>query len=187
MTTQKNAKPSSNETSAPTKGEQKRDLVFTRVFDAPLEQVWNAWTNARIVKKWWGPMGFTCPMARMDVRDGGKSLVCMRAPQEFGGQDMYSTWTYTRIVPMREIEYLHHFADEDGRRVDPTQLGLPPEMPEEVRNLVSIQAVDDNRTEVTVVEYDWPVGQMMEMSKMGMEQCLDKMAASLKESVNEGN
>jgi uncharacterized protein YndB with AHSA1/START domain len=177
------AKPSS----AATNGEQKRDLVFTRVFDAPLELVWKAWTNAEMVKKWWGPMHFTCPLAEMDVREGGKSLVCMRAPQEFGGQDMYSTWTYTKIVPMREIEYLHHFADRDGCRVDPAQQGLPPEMPAEVRNLVSFKVVDENRTEVTVVEYDWPVGQMMEMSKLGMEQCLDKMAASLNESVNEAN
>jgi uncharacterized protein YndB with AHSA1/START domain len=113
----------------------------------------------------------------MDVREGGKSLVCMRAPKEFGGHDMYSTWTYTKIVPLREIEYLHHFADKDGKRVDPAAQGLPPDMPEEVRNLVSFKPVG-NKTELTVTEFDWPVGQMMEMSKLGMEQCLDKMAAT---------
>ena len=53
---------------------------------------------------------------------------------------------------------------------------LPPEMPEEVRNLVTFKAVGGDKTEVRVTEYDWPVGHMMEMSKMGMEQCLDKMA-----------
>ena len=47
----------------------------------------------------------------MTASEGGRSLVCMRAPMGFGGQDMYSTWTYTRIVPLREIEYLHHFAE----------------------------------------------------------------------------
>jgi Activator of Hsp90 ATPase homolog 1-like protein len=62
--------------------------------------------------------------------------------------------------------------------MDPTQQGLPPEMPAEVRNLVTFKAADGNKTEITVTEFDWPVGQMMEMSKMGMEQCLDKMAAS---------
>jgi Activator of Hsp90 ATPase homolog 1-like protein len=104
----------------------------------------------------------------------------MRAPKEFGGQDMFSTWTYTKIVPMREIEYLHHFADKDGNRMDATEQGLPPEMPHEVRNLVTLKTVGDNKTEITVTEYDWPVCQMMEMSKIGMEQCLDKMAASLR-------
>jgi hypothetical protein len=80
----------------------KRDLVFTRVFDAPVEQVWKAWTDPEQVKRWWGPDGFSCPFARIDFREGGISLVCMRAPKEFmGGQDMYSTWTYTKIVPLR--------------------------------------------------------------------------------------
>jgi uncharacterized protein YndB with AHSA1/START domain len=164
---------------APATHVRKHNLVFTRIFDAPIEQAWNAWTDASMVKKWWGPESFTCPVAKMDVREGGRSLVCMRAPKDFGGQDMYSTWTYTRIVPMREIEYLHHFADKDGNRVDPQVQGLPPDMPSEVRNLVTFKAAGDNKTEITVTEFDWPAGQMMEMSKMGMEQCLDKMAASL--------
>ena len=160
-----------------TKSKKKKDLVFTRVFDAPVEQVWKVWVEPKMVMRWWGPDGFTSPSAKMDVREGGKSLVCMRAPKDFGGQDMYSTWTYTKIVPMREIEYLHHFADKGGNRVDPAEQGLPPDMPEEVRNLVTFKTVSDNKTKITVTEYDWPVGHMMEMSKMGMEQCLDKMAA----------
>jgi Activator of Hsp90 ATPase homolog 1-like protein len=102
----------------------------------------------------------------------------MRAPKEFGGQDMYNTWTYTKIVPMREIEYLLHFADKDGNRIDPLTMGLPPDMPQEVRNLITFKDLADDKTELTVTEYDWTVGPMMEMSKMGMEQCLDKMAAS---------
>ena len=179
MTTKNEIEHSTKPSSAPTKGVQKRNLVFTRAFDAPVEQVWKAWTDSEMVKKWWGPEGFSCPVARMDVREGGTSLVCMRAPKEFGGQDMFSTWTYTKIVAMREIEYLHHFADKDGNRMDPAQQGLPPEMPKEVRNLVSFQAVDDSKTEITVTEYDWPVGQMMEMSKMGMEQCLEKMVNAI--------
>lgn len=161
----------------PSSGET-RDLVFTRVFDAPVERVWNAWTDPEHVKLWWGPDRFTCPSARIDFREGGISLVCMRAPKEFGGQDMYSTWTYTKIVPLKEIEYLHHFADRSGNKVTPATLGLPPDMPEEVRNLVAFNAVGANKTRLTVTEYDWPVGQMMEMSKLGMEQCLDKMVDS---------
>jgi len=85
-------------------------------------------------------------------------------------------------VPLREIEYLHHFADKDGNRIAPATMGLPPDMPEEVRNLVTFKFVGGNKTELTVTEYDWPAGQMMEMSRQGMEQCLDKMAASLVET-----
>jgi hypothetical protein len=53
-------------------------------------------------------------------------------------------------------------------------------MPHEVRNLVTFNVLGDNQTEITVTEYDWTAGQMMEMSRMGLEQCLDKLAASLK-------
>jgi uncharacterized protein YndB with AHSA1/START domain len=158
----------------------KQDLVLTRVFDAPIEQVWKAWSDGEQVMRWWGPNYFMSPSAKMDFREGGVSLVCMRAPKEFGGQDMYNTWTYLKIVPMQQIEYLNHFSDENGTRVDPATLGLPADMPEEMRHLITFKDLGDNRTELTVTEFGWPVGQMMEMSRMGMEQCLDKMAESLK-------
>jgi uncharacterized protein YndB with AHSA1/START domain len=155
----------------------KQDLVFTRVFDAPVEQVWRVWTDAERVMRWWGPDGFTSPSAKMDFREGETSLVCMRAPKEMGGQDMYSTWTYREIVPMKRIEYIHNLADKDGNKIDPTSIGMPADFPQDLRNTVTFKALGDNRTEMTVTEYDWPVGQMMEMSKMGMEQCLGKLAA----------
>jgi uncharacterized protein YndB with AHSA1/START domain len=55
---------------------EKQDLVFTRLFDAPIEEVWKAWSDPEYVKQWWGPNGFTAPLARMDFRQGGTSLVC---------------------------------------------------------------------------------------------------------------
>ncbi len=160
-----------------TSGVEKKDLIFTRVFDAPIERVWQAWSNPADVMQWWGPTGFTSPMAKLDFREGGTSLVCMRAPADFGGQDMYSTWDYQRIVPQERIEYIHNLADKDGNKVDPVNLGMPSDFPQDQRHTVTFKAISDNKTELVVTEHDWTVGQMMEMSKMGMEQCLDKMAA----------
>jgi len=130
------------------------------------------------VMRWWGPHGFTCPVAKMNFRKGGTSLVCMRAPKEFlGGQDMYNTWTYEDIVPMKRFVYILRFADKDGNIIDPSQQGLDPDLPKEMRNEVTFKELAKNKTEVTVTEYDWKVGPMMEMSKTGLEQCLDKIAA----------
>ena len=156
---------------------EKKDLVFTRIFDARVEEVWKAWVDPEYVMRWWGPIGFTSPVARMDVREGGISLVCMRAPKEFGGQDTYNTWTYTKIVPLGRMEYIVSFADEHGKKVDPVALGLRADMPQDVRHLATFKDLGDNKTELTVTEYDWTVGEMRELSRMGMEQCLDKMAA----------
>jgi hypothetical protein len=55
-------------------------------------------------------------------------------------------------------------------------LGLPPDMPAEVRHRVTFEAGVDQRTKLAVTEYDWPVGQMMEMARISQEQCLNKMA-----------
>lgn len=158
---------------------KKIDLVVTRVFDAPVERVWKAWTDPERVMQWWGPNGFTSPSAEMDFREGGTSLVCMLAPQKLGGQDMYSTWSYRKIVPMQSIEYIHNLADRNGNKADPVKMGMPPDFPQDQRNLVTFKAAGGNRTEMTVTEYDWTPGQMMSMAETGLNQCLDKMAAML--------
>ena len=155
----------------------KLDLIITRAFDAPIEQVWKAWSRAEYVMLWWGPDFFTSPSAKMDFREGGTSLVCMRAPKNFGGQDIYSMWVYKTIVPLQSIEYIHNLADKEGNTVDPITLGMPPDFPKDQRNTVIFKSVRSSKTEMTVTEYDWTEGQMFELSKIGLEQCLNKMAA----------
>lgn len=157
---------------------QKKDLVLTRVFDAPIELVWNAWADPEQVKRWWGPTGFTCPVAKIDFREGGTSLVCMRAPKEFGGQDMYNTWSYRKIVSMSRIEFIFHFTDKDGTRIDPATLGLGPDMPQEVRHDIAFKVLGEGKTEMTVTEYGYTSDQIVDLSRAGLEQCLDKMATS---------
>jgi len=151
----------------------KHDLVITHVFDAPVEQVWQAWTNEDDVQQWWGPDGFTAPLVNLDFREGGVSLLCMSSPDH---GTHYSTWQYQNIVPLKQIDLLHNLADKNGTPVDPVAVGMPSDFPQNQRQVITFKAVGEYQTELTVTEYDWTVGQMMEMSKMGMNQCLDKMA-----------
>ena len=125
----------------PAQGSQKRDLVVTRIFDAPVERVWKAWSEPGYVMRWWGPNGFTSPSAAIDFREGGISLVCMRAPKELGGQDMYNTWIYQKIQPMQRIEFILNFADKDGNKLDPAKIGMPPGIQKEVPHVISFQAI----------------------------------------------
>jgi uncharacterized protein YndB with AHSA1/START domain len=155
---------------------QTHNVVVTRIFDAPVKQVWKAWSDSDYVKQWWGPTGFTCPLADIDFREGGTSLVCMRAPKEYGGQDMYNTWTYHKIDPPQSIEFVQHFTDQEGTQLDPAQIGIPPGVPKEVRHVISFKQLDEDRTEMTVTEYGYTSEQARDISKLGMEQCLDKMA-----------
>ncbi len=153
------------------------EVVVTRVFDAPVEEVWKAWSDPAYVMRWWGPTGFTSPSAEMDFRVGGASLVCMRAPAEYGGQDMYHTWTYTRIDSHERIEFVSNFADKDGTRLDPAMMGVPAGVPYDVPHVVTFKAAGDNGAEMTVAEYGYTTEQARDLSRAGMEQCLDKMAA----------
>ncbi|MHB1135095.1 MAG: SRPBCC family protein [Chloroflexota bacterium] len=152
---------------------KKHDLVVTRVFAAPVEQVWNAWSDAEQVKRWWGPVGFTAPLARMDFREGGTSLVCMSSP-EYG--DLYNIWTYREIRPPRKIDFIQSPADKDGNKVDPALAGMPPDVPPEVRTVVALKNIGDNMTEMTVTEFGYTSVQVLALSKAGLEECLDKMA-----------
>jgi uncharacterized protein YndB with AHSA1/START domain len=157
-----------------------RDLVITRLLDAPLELVWKAWTDPRHVMRWWGPDHFSSPSCIMDFREGGVTRVAMRAPQEMGGGDTFSTWTYTRIVPLQRIEYIQNLADRDGNRIDPSEAGLPPDFPQDVRTVITFKAVGD-QTELTITEYGMPGAdtQMGKFAEIGLNQSLDKLAASI--------
>jgi uncharacterized protein YndB with AHSA1/START domain len=97
---------------------------------------------------------------------------------------MYNTWTYKKIVPMQRIEYILNFTDKDGQALDPIAMGLPAGIPKEVRNVNTFKDLGHGRTEMTVTEYGYTSDQAHDLSKAGLEQCLDKMAESLKQSTS---
>lgn len=157
-------------------------VVATRSFDAPVTEVWKAWSDSDYVKQWWGPDGFTAPVADLDFREGGTSLVCMSHP-EYG--EIYNTWTYERIDSPHRIEFVQRFADEHGRPLDPQSQGAPPGVPPEVPHVISFRTTDRSggaSTEMTVTEYDYTTSEAAQISKAGLDQCLDKMVALFRET-----
>jgi uncharacterized protein YndB with AHSA1/START domain/catechol 2,3-dioxygenase-like lactoylglutathione lyase family enzyme len=158
----------------------RHDLALTRLLDAPLEQAWKAWTEPSYVTRWWGPRGFTSPLADMDVRVGGTSLVCMRAPAELGGQDIYTTWTYQNVLPREQLEFSLDFTDAD--RVVLPDHARPPGVPRAVRHVITFAPTDDRRTTMTVQEFGYATAEARDISQAGLEQCLDKMEEMLSSS-----
>ncbi|MBI3619428.1 SRPBCC domain-containing protein [Candidatus Peregrinibacteria bacterium] len=158
-------------------------LVITRTFDAPREQVWKAWTDPDIVKKWWGPAEFTCPVATIDLRVGGTYLSCMRstgAIEQFPkGQEFWSTGTYTEIVPMKRIVVSDHFCDSNGNVISPKDVGMPGQWPDEMIVTVTFEDMGDNKTKLTLEHAGHPK-EMMENATTGWNQSLDKFAAALR-------
>jgi uncharacterized protein YndB with AHSA1/START domain len=81
-----------------------REIVATRVFDAPRELVFDAWTDAQRIKHWWGPYGFTTTTTEMDVRPGGLWRFIMHGPD---GADYKNRIVYLEIVKPERLVYKH--------------------------------------------------------------------------------
>lgn len=88
-----------------------REIVITRVFDAPRELVFDAWTDREHIDKWWGPKGFTNTTHFMDVRPGGMWRYTMHGPD---GTDYRDRITYLEVVRPEKLVYLHGEDTDDG-------------------------------------------------------------------------
>lgn len=77
-----------------------RELVLSRLIDAPCETVYRAWTDAEILKQWFAPKPWSTPHAELDVRPGGSTLVVMSDPD---GNQFPNRGIYLEIVPNRKL------------------------------------------------------------------------------------
>jgi uncharacterized protein YndB with AHSA1/START domain len=98
---------------SPTESLTAREIVITRVFDAPREVIWNAWTDPKQVVRWWGPRGFTATIHEMDVRPGGVWKQTMHGPD---GTDYPSHVVFFEVVKPERIVY----SMVGGRKGDPS-------------------------------------------------------------------
>ena len=155
---------------------EERELVITRVFDAPREDVWNMWTESENIKKWWGPIGFTSPYAELDLREGGKYLYCMKGPDR---KEYWSGGVFREVVPMVKITATDSFTDKYGNIVPASTYGLTEEYPMELMLTVTFEDEDEGRTRVTIRHMGHPPGQDMEGARMGWTTSLDKFADAL--------
>ena len=164
---------------------EKKGITIERVFDAPREMVWRAWTEPEMAKRWWGPKDFTAPSIKIDLRVGGKYIFCMHGPEgsEFD-KDLYSAGVYKEIVPMEKLVVSDYFSDSEGNKIDPTVYGMNTDMPEEMDVVVTFEEAEGGKTKLTI-EYPRPESEekFQAMLKSGMEEgwnsSLDKLAQSL--------
>lgn len=159
-----------------------KELTIVRIFDAPRELVWKAWSDPEPFKKWWGPKDFTCPVAKIDFREGGKYHVAMHGPAgTVFDKDFWSTGVYKKIVPMKQIVVNDSFADEKGNIVSAKYYGMPGTFPMKTTITISFEE-KDGRTKMTLY---YPStkgieGKMLSDMTQGWNQSFDKLAESLK-------
>ncbi|ELZ05275.1 SRPBCC family protein [Natrialba asiatica] len=108
-----------------------RSLTIRRRFDAPLERVWEAWTDPDQVDQWWGPDGFTTTTDEMEVRPDGVWQFVMVGPD---GDEYQNRIVYDEIVEPERLAYTHG-SDDD---------------PEQFRVAVTFEESDGGGTELTM-------------------------------------
>jgi uncharacterized protein YndB with AHSA1/START domain len=147
---------------APTMAEQK--LAVTRVFDAPRDQVWQAWTDPEVISKWWGPEGFDVPVSTIVVEPttGGKFSLNMHSDAH--GID----------VPMDA----HFLEVVQGERLVYTE---PEPCLPEIKTVVGIVTFTDvdGKTEVGFDVTMQTSDEIRELSESGWAESFDRLAAVL--------
>lgn len=159
---------------------QEKDLTITRTFNAPREVIWAIWTEPELVRLWWGPEGFTAPVARIDLRVGGRYLYCMRSPD---CEDFWSTGVYREIVPMQKIVATDSFSDEMGRVVPAAHYGMSGLWPNELLVTATFEEEQDGKTKFTLVHSGIPYGEPREQARAGWEESFEKIDRILDEAV----
>jgi uncharacterized protein YndB with AHSA1/START domain len=115
-------------------GSSDRDMVLSRLFDAPAKLVFEAWSKPAMLARWWGPRRFTLPVCEIDFRRGGAYRLVMRDPE---GREYPFHGTYSEIVenerivftakilPGVEVVTTVTFAEEGGKTLLTVQQTVP--------------------------------------------------------------
>jgi uncharacterized protein YndB with AHSA1/START domain len=144
---------------------------FERTYDAPVDKVWQAWTDAEQLKKWWGPDNVTIPECELDLRVGGRLYIVMEATEamgEYKGTRWPMEGKFTEIEPNSKLTYEAKAwteGDEEGTTLEQVQ---------------EITFAEENgktkmRLKVTLNKIGPKAGMAVEGMKWGFGQQFDKL------------
>ncbi len=91
-----------------------REVVITRVFDAPRALVFKMWTDPKHMAQWWGPKGFTNPVCEVDARPGGALRIVMRAPD---GAEYPMKGIFQEVVAPERLVFTNIAVDREGNHL----------------------------------------------------------------------
>ena len=143
-----------------------RELMLTRLIDAPRHKLYRAWTESALLTQWFAPLPYTTPVAELDVRPGGASRVVMRGPD---GIDMPNRGIYLEVVPNERLV----FTDAYVTAWEPSQKPF-------MTVMLTFEDVQ-GKTQYTARVRHWTVADRETHEKMGFHQgwgiCTDQLAA----------
>lgn len=143
-----------------------RELVLTRLIDAPRETLYRCWTEPALMKQWFAPTPYETSVVEVDVRPGGANLIVMRGPD---GQDMPNRGIYLEVVPNERLVFTDAF----------TEAWQPSAKP--FMTVILTFEPQGDKTLYTARVRHWTVEDREAHEKMGFHQgwgiCTDQLAA----------
>lgn len=123
-------------------------FVIDRVFDAPRDLVWAAYTEVDHISAWFGPGGTPLKVKSLDLKPGGVFLYGMEMP---GGLTMWGKWVFREVKPKEKLSYVVSFCTENG---DPVRHPMAPLWPLEVL-AEQVFTADGDKTRMS--SRSWPI------------------------------
>ena len=155
-------------------------VTIERSFGAPVELIWQMWTDPEHFAAWYGPDGATIPTAKMDVRVGRTRLVSMEVQTPNGPMQMWFTGEYREVVENERLVYTESMSDENGNVLSPEDLGMPAGYPTTTEVRVELEDVG-GRTKMVMTHAGVPGDSP---GATGWAMALDKLAAHVEAHID---
>ena len=153
-------------TAASTSELQNRDLVLTRLINAPRATVYRAWTEPELLKQWFAPAPWTTPHAVLDVRPGGACQITMRSPE---GNDFPNSGVYLEVVPNEKLV----FTDAYTRAWEPSEKPF--------MTVIVTLADESGQTRYTARARHWSDADRAQHEQMGFHEGWSQCASQLEQ------
>jgi len=150
-------------------------VTIERTFDAPVDLVWQLWTNPEHFAAWYGPAGATIPVAKMDVRVGGTRLICMEVTTPNGPMQMWFTGEYLEVIENKRLVYTDSMSNPNGDIIAPSDMGMPPGHPTTTEVRVELEDLG-GRTRMVITHVGIPADSP---GAIGWTMALDKLATHI--------
>jgi len=145
-----------------------RELVLTRLIDAPPEKLFRAWTEPALLKQWFCPKPWSVASAELDVRAGGTSIIVMRSPE---GQEFPNQGIYLEVVPNERLVFTDAYTSTWEPSAKPFMTGIITFAPE------------DGKTRYTARVLHWSAADRQTHEEMGFHEGWGKATDQLVELV----
>lgn len=159
---------------APKTQDARRKVTLERIFQAPIEEVWDLWTTKEGIESWWGPDGFAVKVHKLDLRPGGELVYAMTAtaPDQIDflkkagmPKTTESRLTYTEVDPPRRLAYSQTADFIPG--VEPYEVPTTVELettPQGVRMVLTFSAMhDEHWTKMAVMGWESELGRLAKL------------------------